>query len=74
MPNLRYLELGKNSLKTLGIPNIPKNSKTSKLEVLDLGYNELDEWNDIMIAISLLEMFGISELAHKMMRLILCLI
>ncbi|KAI5119941.1 hypothetical protein M0805_002130 [Coniferiporia weirii] len=52
MPSLRYLELGYNALSSLGAVPPQKISSATRLKVLNLDGNELEEWSDVMISIT----------------------
>ena len=58
LPRLRYLEHGYNALKKLNNYDTASSTYTttgdtpSKLEILNLDCNELEDWSDIMVAVS----------------------
>ena len=58
LPRLRYLEHGYNALKNLNNYDTASSTYTtpgdtsSKLEILNLDCNELEDWSDIMVAVS----------------------
>lgn len=52
MPELHYLELGYNRLRFLGTAHLSQTLSLSKLEVLNLDGNELEDWLDVMTSVA----------------------
>lgn len=59
MPNLRYLEIGYNNLKSLGGAT-QKMSFVTKLETMNFDGNSLEDWTDVMISSSAFTSSGAS--------------